>query len=182
MNVAPQEIIDYWYSPRLQPHWFNSTREIDREIAERYGALWEEAVGGGLDSWMATPQGCLALTILLDQFPLNMFRGDRRCFSSEAQAIAVAKNGIDNGLDKLIERDHLTFLYMPLMHSEDLEDQENSVKLFRAAGLQENAEFAEHHREIVRRFGRFPHRNEILGRESTEKEVEYLNSNEAFRG
>ena len=182
MNFAPQEIMDYWYSPRLQPHWFNSTREIDREIAERYGALWEEAVEGGLDSWMATPQGCLALTILLDQFPLNMFRGDKRCFSSEAKAIAVAKYAIGNGLDKLIEKDHLTFLYMPLMHSEDLEDQENSVKLFRAAGLSENAAFAEHHKEIVRRFGRFPHRNEILGRESTEKEVEYLNSNEAFRG
>ncbi len=182
MNVKPQEIVDYWYSPRLRPHWFKSTEEIDREITGRYRALWEAAAQGELDSWMSTPQGCLALAIVLDQFPLNMFRGDKRCFSSEAKAIAVAKHTIGNGLDKLIEKDHLTFLYMPLMHSEDLDDQENSVKLFRAAGLRENAAFAEHHKEIVRRFGRFPHRNEILGRESTEKEVEYLNSNEAFRG
>lgn len=106
----------------------------------------------------------------------------KKCFSSEAKAIAVAKHAIGNGLDKLIEREHLAFLYMPLMHSEDLEDQEHSVRLFRAARLRENAVFAEHHRDIVRRFGRFPSRNKILGRESTEKEVEYLNSKEAFMG
>ena len=182
MSFAPQEVIDYWYSPRLRPHWFHATREIDREIAERYGALWEEATKGGLDGWIDTPQGCLALAIVLDQFPLNMFRGDKRCFSSESMAIAVAKQAIGNGLDKLIEKDHLIFLYMPLMHSEDLEDQELSVRMFKAAGLRENAVFAEHHRDIVRRFGRFPHRNEILGRESTEKEVEYLDSKEAFMG
>ncbi|MCP3870813.1 MAG: DUF924 domain-containing protein [Gammaproteobacteria bacterium] len=182
MNAAPQDIVDFWFSRRIRPHWFDSTPGIDGEIAETYGALWAEASKGMLDHWKATPLGCLALVIILDQMPLNMFRGESRSFSTEAAAIAVTRQAISLGFDEQIEGERLSFLYMPLMHSEKIEDQDLSVKQYKKAGLQSNLDFAEHHRQIISRFGRFPHRNAILGRESTEKEVEYLNSKSAFKG
>jgi uncharacterized protein (DUF924 family) len=124
----------------------------------------------------------LALAIVLDQLPLNMYRGRPEAFSTEQRAVAVAKQAIAQGFDKQIPKDRLMFLYLPLMHSECLADQDRSVALFAAAGLAENLRFAEHHREIVRRFGRFPHRNAILGRASTPAELDYLASPQAFKG
>lgn len=159
-----------------------STPALDAEIRERFEQIWLAAKSGQLDAWKASAEGCLALCIVLDQFPLNMFRGEARSFSTEQQAVAVTKHAVAQGFDQQLPPERVMFLYMPLMHSEHLADQDESVRLFNAVGLLDNARFAEHHRGIVQRFGRFPHRNAALGRESTPAELEYLNSKEAFKG
>jgi uncharacterized protein (DUF924 family) len=120
--------------------------------------------------------------IVLDQFPLNMFRGEAQSYSTGEQALEVAADAVARGLDRELEGERLAFLYMPFMHSENPGDQEQSVALFEAAGLEDNLRFARHHRELIRRFGRFPHRNAILGRPSSAEELAYLASKEAFLG
>lgn len=180
--LTPQDILDFWYAEEMQPKWFASTPQLDAAIKAQYESVWAAALRGELDAWLASPEGCLALVIILDQFPLNMFRGTAQSFSSEHKGIAVAKHALGQGYDKLIDRAQVAFLYMPLMHSENLADQELAVQLFEAAGLENNLRFARHHREIVWRFGRFPHRNAILGRPSTPEELNYLGSKEAFKG
>ena len=135
-----------------------------------------------MNDWKDSAEGCLALAIIFDQLPLNMFRGEVKSFSTESMAVKVSKHAIDNGFDELTGTDKLAFLYMPLMHSENIDDQNLSVSLFEKAGLEDNAKFARHHRGIVEKFGRFPHRNEILQRESSQDEIDYLNSDEAFKG
>lgn len=184
MSQAPAylDILDYWYSDRIRRHWFSSTPELDEEIRRRYEALWARAGRGELDAWLSTADGCLALIILMDQFPLNMFRGEARSFSTEARSIEVARQALDQGFDKLISADRLSFMYMPFMHSEQAEHQALAVRLFEASGLKSNLAFAKHHRDIISRFGRFPHRNHMLGRESTAEELAYLASDGAFRG
>ncbi|MBW9264138.1 MAG: DUF924 domain-containing protein [Candidatus Thiodiazotropha sp. (ex. Lucinisca nassula)] len=176
------EIIEFWFSGRVEPLRFNSTAEFDQEIRDRYLRLWHRGCKGGLDHWKETKEGCLALVILLDQFPLNMFRHQSEAFSTEQQSRDVAGFAIDAGFDKQMPGEWQAFLYLPFMHSESLTDQDRSVSLFDSAGLHENLKWAEHHRALIRRFGRFPHRNEILGRESTADELAYLNSNQAFTG
>jgi uncharacterized protein (DUF924 family) len=180
--MQAREVIDFWFADGMARRWFRSTPALDAEIREHFEGPWREAANGGLDDWAATPEGALALVILLDQFPLNMFRNRPESFATEARALGVSKAAIDRGFDRRLPPDRLAFLYMPLMHSEDLEDQERSVELFEAAGLQDNLRFARHHRDLIRRFGRFPHRNAILGRASTRDELEYLASKEAFTG
>ena len=166
----------------MRSHWFRSTTAIDGEIRERYQPLWQRAAAGGLSDWRESAEGCVALAIVLDQFPLNMYRGQARSFATEALAIEVVLGAIDRGLDQQPPAEQRAFLYMPLMHSEALSHQDLSVSLYEAAGLASNARFARHHRELIRRFGRFPHRNAILGRQSTAEEREYLASKEAFTG
>lgn len=182
MNNTPEEILEFWFTEPVNQHWFNSTQELDDQIKNRYQLLWEQAARGDMDDWKTTANGCLALVIILDQFPLNMFRGEARSFSTEQQAVSISHHAIEQGLDQQLPGDQVAFLYMPLMHSESLDDQDQAVASFEAAGLQYNLEFARHHREIVRRFGRFPHRNEALGRESTVEEREWLATDEAFKG
>lgn len=182
MEIQAGEIIDFWYADRIRPCWFKSTPELDREIRTKYQPTWELARQGQCDHWQQTPSGSLALVIVFDQFPLNMFRGQALAFATEAQAVAVCLKALGRGFDKQLPRDQLAFLYMPLMHSEDAQHQALSVELYEAAGLQENARFARHHQQIVEKFGRFPHRNDILGRSSTPAELVYLNSPEAFKG
>lgn len=177
-----RDILNFWYTPPMSEHWFNSTPAVDQDIRTRFESTWQQAKAGELDAWQQTPEGCLALCIILDQFPLNMYRGEARSFSTEQQAVAVTKQALAQGFDQQLPKEQRLFLYMPLMHSEHLADQDESVRVFNAVGLKENARFAEHHRDIVRRFGRFPHRNVALGRESTLAELEYLNSKEAFKG
>lgn len=176
------DILNFWYTPPMPQHWFNSSPAIDTAIRERFEHTWAEAKAGNLEAWQESAEGCLALCIVLDQFPLNMYRGEARSFSTEQQAVAVTKYAVAQGFDQQLPPERVMFLYMPLMHSEHLVDQDESVRLFTAVGLTENARFAEHHRSIVQRFGRFPHRNAALGRESTPAELEYLNSKEAFKG
>jgi uncharacterized protein (DUF924 family) len=178
----PGSILDFWYTEPMCSRWFSSTPALDAEIRSSYELAWRAAVEGRLDDWKDSPQGCLALVIVLDQLPLNMFRGEAKSFSTEQQAVEVCKLAITKGYDREIAPERLGFLYMPLMHSENLLDQDLSVKLFEQAGLEGNVRFARHHRELIRRFGRFPHRNAILGRESSREELDYLGSKEAFLG
>lgn len=180
--ITPQHILDFWYTPPMSEHWFNSTKAIDRAIEEEFKTTWQQAAEGELDDWQNSAEGCLALCIVLDQFPLNMFRNDPKAFSTEQQAVKVCKHAVAQGFDKQLSGEQVSFLYMPLMHSETMADQDESVRLFDEAGLEGNAKFARHHRGIVERYGRFPHRNALLGRESSEAELAYLASDEAFTG
>ena len=177
-----QALVDFWFSEATSQYWFNSTEAFDQQLRDDYAELWQQAKDGELDNWKVEPMGCLALVILLDQLPLNMFRGTAKSFSTEAQSRDVAAFAIDQGFDVDMAAKFKSFLYMPFMHSEDLQDQARSVELFNQAGLDGNYRFAKHHFGIVERFGRFPHRNDILGRESSEAEIEYLNSKEGFKG
>jgi len=181
-SETPQSIIEYWYSDRVKAKWFNSSVEFDKEIKANYENCWLATLRGENKSWQESAEGCLALAIVLDQLPLNMFRGEIKSFSSEAIAIKITKKALEQGFDKEIEKDKVAFLYMPLMHSENIDDQNLSVQLFEQAGLYENLRFAKHHRDIVKKYGRFPHRNEILKRESSQQEIDYLNSDNAFTG
>ena len=182
MNISAREIIDFWFSDRVKRQWFSATSELDQEILTKYKAAWEKASSGGLDDWVNDSDGCLALVIILDQFPLHMFREQAKSFESENKAIGIALKAIDGHIDRKIDKEKLAFLYMPLMHSEELTHQDMSVKLFSENKLHNSVKFAEHHRELIRRFGRFPHRNRILGRDSTDEEMAYLQSENAFRG
>lgn len=169
-----KEILDFWFSEEVKPKWFRSTHEFDELIRQRYEKTWGLARAGTYDYWEQEPEGALALVIILDQFPLNMFRDDARQYSTEARAREVARHSIEKGFDKDMQAAQRAFLYLPFMHSESLEDQDFAVQLYQQAGLEDNLRYAQHHRDVIQRFGRFPHRNEALGRESTEQEIEYL--------
>jgi uncharacterized protein (DUF924 family) len=177
-----QELIDFWFSDEVSKLWYNATPDFDRLLRERYLDLWQQASRGELDHWGESALGSLALVILLDQFPLNMFRGSAQSYSSEARSREVARAAIDRGFDGELPAGQCSFLYMPFMHSEDIEDQRLAIKLFSQPGLESNLRFAKHHHDIVDKFGRFPHRNDALGRDNSDAEIEYLNSKQAFKG
>ena len=174
------EILDFWFSDTAKPRWFQSTPDFDENLRERFLDVFEQAEAGSLQNWGSTPNGALALVIVLDQFPLNLFRNQARSFGTEAAARRVASAAIDQAFDRQLTDKGKAFLYLPFMHSEDRHDQDRSVALFEAAGLEDNLRFAHHHRDIITRFGRFPHRNAILGRASTREEIDWLNSPEGF--
>lgn len=175
-------LLEYWFSDEVARRWFRSTPQFDEALRQRYEALVQKAFAGELDDWAESPLGALALVILLDQFPLNIYRGKPQSFSGEFPAREVAAAAIEKGWDRDLTDKQKAFLYIPFMHSENTADQDRSVALYRDAGLTDNLRWAEHHRNIVRHFGRFPHRNDILGRSSTEEELAWLASDEAFRG
>ena len=179
---SPADILQFWYSAPMKKHWFQSTPEIDALIRDQYEELWSRAALGELDSWKESAEGCLALILLFDQFPLNMFRGEAKSFSTEAHSIDLSLFGLEQSYDQQLRRDQLSFFYMPLMHSELMEHQDLSVKMFEQAGLENNLRFAKHHRQIIEQFGRFPHRNAILQRQSTQAETDYLGSKNSFKG
>ena len=182
MSESAQSIVAFWFSDTVRPLWFKSTPEFDNQLRDRFETLWQDAAEGKLDSWAENAEGVMALVILLDQIPLNIYRGKAHGFSTEAKARQIAGKAIDKGWDTTMPDEQKAFLYMPFMHSESLEDQDRAVALYQGAGLEDNLKFAHHHRDIIRRFGRFPHRNAILGRKSTAAELTYLASDEAFRG
>ena len=180
--MTPQLLLDFWFAPEHQKLWFDSTPNFDETIRERFAHVWQGARQEGCPDWEKTAQGALALVILFDQMPLNMYRGLPESFSTEQQAREVASRAINTGFDQDLDNAGKMFLYLPYMHSEELADQDRSISLFKEAGLEQNLKFAHHHRNIVQRFGRFPHRNTILGRDSTNEEIEWLASGEAFLG
>jgi uncharacterized protein (DUF924 family) len=175
-------ILTLWFSERVKPLWYNSTSEFDEELRDKYLDTYRAALNGELTVWEETPQGALALVICLDQFPLNMFRGKAEGFEGEEPSRQVAARAIEKGFDLGLDDAQKAFLYIPYMHSEELADQDRVLELFSNAGLEDNLKWANHHRDIVRRFGRFPHRNAILGRQSTPDEIAYLESDDAFTG
>ena len=179
--ITPADILEYWFSKNSKQYWFASTPEIDSEIRKNYEKIWVRAAAGELNDWQNNAEGSLALIIILDQFPLNMFRGDAKSFKTENMAVEVALNAINNGYDEeLSNEEEQLFLFMPLMHSEDLDHQNLQVYLFEKYNF--NLDYSAHHQDIVKKFGRFPHRNEILGRMSTMEELDYLLSDSAFKG
>lgn len=182
MDESSQSILEFWYSERIKTMWFASTAELDTEIRTRFQPLWEKASQGELNHWTQTAEGTLALIILLDQFPLNMYRQMARSFETEQMAVQVVKKGLEKGMDLLLSNEQKAFFYMPLMHSENNEDQELSVQLYAKAGLESNLRFARHHQGLIKQFGRFPHRNAILNRKSSKEEMLYLDSKHAFKG
>lgn len=167
------EIVAFWRAAGPEK-WFAKDDAFDAEIGQRFLPVHEEAAAGKLADWERTPEGVFALLILLDQFPRNLFRGSKRAFATDAQALAVAERAIARGFDKSYEPPEQRFFYMPFMHSEALADQERCISLCAAADDAEGVTYAEIHRDIIRDFGRFPHRNPILGRETTPEEKSFL--------
>lgn len=180
--MSPQSLNDFWFDPEHEKLWFRSTVQFDQQILAQFETLWLAARSGQLSHWAQTAEGALALVILLDQMPLNMYRGQPASFATEKLSLAVAGSAVSRHLDQQLPDKGKAFLYMPFMHSEDLADQDRSVEFYEAAGMSDNLRFARHHRDIVRRFGRFPHRNAILGRRSTPEEDAWLASGKAFLG
>ncbi len=185
MDPRIEDIIAFWFgdrSPEAAKRWFVKNAAFDGEIRTRFGELQAIAASGTLDGWTATARGALALNILLDQFPRNLFRDDSRSFATDGKALAITQELIASGRIADLAPMEQIFALMPLMHSEDRGVQRESVAQFEKLaselpgdGLLENsADYARKHAEIVERFGRFPHRNKLLGRESTDEEIEFL--------
>jgi len=167
-----QAVLEFWFrGDEERKEWFTKSDAFDAEIRGRFLALHEEAARGELMRWKDSPGDCLALIVVLDQFPRNMFRGSSRAFSTDALALEAAKHAVAAGYDKQLSVVARSFVYLPFEHSESLADQEMALKLFEGHA---NFEWARKHWEIVRRFGRFPHRNAVLGRQSTPAEIEFL--------
>ena len=179
-SITPSDVLDYWFSEKSKQFWFASTPQVDNEIKIRFESVWEKAAEGEYSQWRKTADGSVALIVILDQLPLNMFRSDPKGFQTENMAVEVALNAINNGFDEELNDEKLLFLFMPLMHSENIDHQNLQVYLFDKYNF--NLEFSKHHRDLVKKFGRFPHRNEILGRMSTMEELDYLLSDNAFKG
>jgi uncharacterized protein (DUF924 family) len=172
-EIKPEEILAFWREAGPE-RWYKRDAAFDAAIRSRFLGLWQKAAAGRLSSWETSDDGALALLIVLDQFPRNMFRDDIRTYSSDALAREVAGRAIARGADKRVDGAMLEFLYLPFMHSEQLADQQRCVELFRNAGNAENLRYAEDHADIIRRFGRFPHRNRIVGRTTTSEEQAFL--------
>lgn len=180
-----QDVLDYWFGTPDHPEyglprkiWFEDGRTIDAELRERFLALHEEAASGALDAWRGDRTACLALVILLDQFPRHMFRDDGRAYATDPKAQATATHAVDAGYDRdrmIVEKN---FFYLPFTHAEDMAAQTRSVALRRAMPDHDNKpraiQRAEEHRDVIDQFGRFPHRNDIIGRPSTAEELAFL--------
>lgn len=178
------ELDDGFASRPQRRRWFAGDAEFDRAICDEFAALLDRAARGELTDWQNDAHGCLAYIVLTDQFSRQIHRGTARAFATDPLALAAARAGLASGFDTVLEWDERTFFYMPFEHSEQLADQDLAVRLYQRLRdsapprhrevLDRNVRFAEAHRDIVRRFGRFPHRNAALGRESTAAERAYL--------
>lgn len=178
------DILAFWFEdPTGQTStyrnvWFSKNETFDREVHDRFLEVYEQAETGMLTHWQETAQGCLALILVLDQFPRNMFRNQTEAFATDEKALACAQHAINRGFDQDLPLIQRWFVYLPFMHSESLEMQQQSVELFRQFAddpqTQSSYPYAIKHLEVIERFGRFPHRNAILGRESTPEETEFL--------
>ncbi len=173
MIEAATSVLAFWRDAGPEK-WFSKDAAFDAEIARRFLPTYEAAAEGRLTSWEDSPQGALALLIVLDQFPRNMFRGSARTFAADPLAREVAARTIARGFDQQFAISERSFFYLPFEHSEALPDQERCCALFRATGDAELLKWAELHADIIRRFGRFPHRNAILGRATTAEERAFL--------
>jgi uncharacterized protein (DUF924 family) len=179
-----QEILDFWFAPsdsaeygRERALWFRKDAAVDESIRARFGGAVESALAGGLADWTA-PRDALARILLLDQFTRNIFRDSPRAFAGDALALDVSRASVADGSDRSLIPVERWFLYMPYEHAEEAAAQESSLALFARlrdeTGLSDPLKWAERHAAVIRRFGRYPHRNAILGRESTAEEVEFL--------
>jgi uncharacterized protein (DUF924 family) len=178
-------ILEFWFGKpdeadygKYRKAWFTKNPEFDDEVRSRFLHVYNQAAAGELDDWKTTPQGCLALIILLDQFPRNMFRGQPQAFATDPQALAYARHAVTQCFDKELPKLQRWFVYLPFEHSENLADQHRCVELCEQLGdepeMREVIDYAYRHLRVIERFGRFPHRNQILGRETTPEEAEFL--------
>jgi uncharacterized protein (DUF924 family) len=170
--ARPSDVIEFWRAAGPE-RWFRKDEAFDAQFRERFLATHEAAARGALADWEATADGALALLLLLDQFPRNAFRGTPRVYATDPMAREVARRAVDRGFDRATEPPLRNFFHLPFMHSEELADQERCVALTQD-GDEQTRRYAQHHRDIIRRFGRFPHRNAVLGRESTAEERQFL--------
>jgi steroid delta-isomerase-like uncharacterized protein len=184
-DSLPEEVLQFWFGREGDPgygefreEWFRKDENFDREVRDRFGDLHANAAAGELESWKEEPKSCLAFVIVLDQFSRNMFRGDGRTHATDGDALEASKHAVEQAFDRELPPIQRAFLYMPFMHSENVEDQKLSVELFKSLAEEPDApdfqKYAVGHMEIVERFGRFPHRNAILNRTSTQEEIEFL--------
>jgi uncharacterized protein (DUF924 family) len=173
--ASPDDVLSFWRAAGPNK-WFEHEDAFDAEIRSKFLATYEAGAAGRLDDWQSTPDGTLALLILLDQFPRNLFRDDARAYATDPKARAITERPIARGIDRLFPLPERRFFYLPLMHSEDLGDQERCIALCREAGDDEGAKHAEIHADVIRRFGRFPHRNRALGRDTSEEERAFLDA------
>lgn len=171
--TSASEVVEFWRQAGAQA-WFARSAAFDAEFGLRFSDSHHAAARGEYESWLQTADGALALQVLLDQYPRNCFRGSAHSYATDGLALHYAHRTADAGLDKQIEGPMRLFVYMPFEHSESLADQNRAVTLIEAMGDAEFTRFAHLHRDVIQRFGRFPHRNRALGRESTEDELEYL--------
>ena len=169
--ATTDEIIAFWREAGPE-RWFSPDAAFDATCRTRFLLTHEAAARGDLNEWELTPEGALAVVLLLDQFPRNMFRDTRRAFATDPAALDAADRAIEKGYDRRIDPALRRFFYLPFMHSEELADQERSVALNEASGDEDAATWARHHHDIIARLGRFPHRNAVLSRESTAEEQE----------
>jgi uncharacterized protein (DUF924 family) len=174
-DITPSDILAFWQAAGPD-RWFTKDAGFDQEVRARFLATYEAATAGHLLPWEARPDSALALTIVLDQFPRNMFRASARTYWADPLARAVAERALARGFDRDVASDLRTFFYLPFMHSEAIADQERCVALYRALGDDHSLRYAEDHADIIRRFGRFPHRNEVLGRATTAEEQAFLDA------
>ncbi len=165
------EVLDFWFGLSKE-QWWKADPALDSEISERFLDLWETKRENVPGAFLASARDAVAAVILFDQFPRNMFRGHADQYSTDPLALAIAKGAVDRGLDESMSRQERGFLYMPFQHSEDLADQRRSLALFTALGDDEQLGFARKHHDVVERFGRFPHRNKVLGRPPRPAEAE----------
>jgi len=174
MTLSYNDVIKFWFE-EIEPkqRWIKDAK-FDALIAQRFGDLHEKANRGELKSWRSSVKGALAEIIILDQFSRNIFRDTPFAFASDDLALELTKEAIEKNYDKEINPEYLSFLYMPFMHSESKEDHKIAIKLFNKPGMEVTYDYELKHKVIIDRFGRYPHRNAILGRESTEEEVEFL--------
>jgi uncharacterized protein (DUF924 family) len=168
------EVLKFWFEEIDSKKWFVKDLAFDQEIKERFSSTHKKAIQGELYTWRESALGRLAEIILLDQFSRNMFRDTAKAFAYDTIALVLAQEAINLKLDQDLKPVEKSFLYMPFMHSESLHIHEKAVELFSAPGLEYNLEFEHKHKVIIEKFGRYPHRNEILGRESTPEEIEFL--------
>jgi uncharacterized protein (DUF924 family) len=179
-DIAPSDVVAFWKEAGSSK-WFAKDEAFDASFRERFTAAHMMAARRELDHWAETPEGSLALLILLDQYPRNCFRGTGHAFATDPLARHFAIQALDAGQDQMLENDLRRFFYLPLQHAEDLDLQERQVKLFQAMERPADDRWAEHHHAIIARFGRFPHRNRALGRETTPEEQAFLDQ-DGFRG
>jgi uncharacterized protein (DUF924 family) len=177
MAETPLSVIQFWRDEVGEARWYVADPALDKKIRDRFEPLWRDARSGRLNHWQMTPDGTLALLIVLDQFPRNMFRGHADSFATDAQALAVAKTAVAREIDLRVPTNLRQFFFTPFMHSENLADQDRCIALFeqREGPNAYNLPFARQHRGVITRFGRFPARNAALGRVSTSGELAFLN-------
>jgi uncharacterized protein (DUF924 family) len=170
--VGPADVVSFWRDAGPEK-WFKKDPEFDRAIAERFASVHAEAAAGRKRDWAKTPEGALALILVLDQFSRNMFRNTPKAFAQDEMACAIACEAVDAGFDKEVAPELRFFLHMPFMHAETIAEQERCVSIFHHVAP-DNLSYARDHERIIRRFGRFPHRNQILGRHTSPAEQAFL--------